>query len=85
MKFYQNFGKTSVKFQYHFHSGMINEEKYSWQNPLRARVKGKPLAEPRRAKPKTNHQAPIHSLKLYEEAVMESEARTTAVQLKSEK
>ena len=44
----------------------------------------KPLVEPSRAKPKTNHQAPTHSLKLYEEAVIESEARTTAVQLKSE-
>ena len=34
--------------------------------------------------PKTNLQAQTHSLKLYEEAVIESEARTTAVQLKSE-
>ena len=44
----------------------------------------KPLVEPQWAKPKTNHQAPTYSLKLYEEAVIESEARTTVVQLKSE-
>ena len=35
----------------------------------------KPLVEPRRAKPKTNHHAPTHSLMLYEEAVIESDAR----------
>ena len=46
--------------------------------------KRKTLVEPRRAKPKTNQQAPTHSLKLYEEALTESEARTTTVQLKSE-
>ena len=34
------------------------------------------------AKPKTKHQAPTHLWKLYEE-VIESEARTTVVQLKS--
>ena len=41
-------------------------------------------AEPRRAKPKTYRQAPTHWLKFYEEAVLESEARTTVVQWKSE-
>ena len=46
--------------------------------------KWKPLVEPRRAKPKTYRQAPTHWLKFYEEAVIESEARTAVVQLKSE-
>ena len=46
--------------------------------------KWKPIVEPRRAKPKTYRQAPTHWLKLYEEAVIESEARTAVVQLKSE-
>ena len=46
--------------------------------------KWKPIVEPRRAKPKTYRQAPIHWLKFYEEAVIESEARTAVVQLKSE-
>ena len=44
----------------------------------------KPIAKPRRAKPKTYRQAPTHWLKFYEEAVFESEARTAVVQLKSE-
>ena len=34
--------------------------------------------------PKTYRQAPTHWLKFYEEAVIESEARTAVVQLKSE-
>ena len=34
--------------------------------------KWKPIAEPRRAKPKTYRQAPTHWLKFYEEAVIES-------------
>ena len=46
--------------------------------------KWKPIVEPRRAKPKTNRQAPTHWLKFYEEAVIESETRTAVVQLKSE-
>ena len=41
------------------------------------------LVEPRRAKPKTKHQAPTHLWKLYEGAVIESEAQTTVMQLKS--
>ena len=45
--------------------------------------KWKPIVEPRRVKPKTNRQAPAHWLKFYEEAVIESEARTAVVQLKS--
>ena len=40
--------------------------------------------EPRRAKQKTYRQAPTHWLKFYEEVVIESEARTVVVQLKSE-
>ena len=46
--------------------------------------KWKPIAEPRWAKPKTYHQAPTHWLKFYEQAVIESEAWTAVVQLKSE-
>ena len=44
--------------------------------------KWKPIAESQRAKPKTYRQleAPIHWLKFYEEAVIESEARTAVVQ-----
>ena len=38
--------------------------------------KWKPIVEPRRAKPKTYRQAPTHWLRFYEEAVIESEART---------
>ena len=44
----------------------------------------KTIVEPRRAKPKTYRQVPTHWLKFYEEAVIESEARTAVVQLKSE-
>ena len=44
----------------------------------------KPVVEQRRAKPKTYRKAPAHWLKFYEEAVIESEARTAVVQLKSE-
>ena len=46
--------------------------------------KWKPIVEPRRAKPKTYRQAPTHWLKVYEEAVIESEAQIAVVQLKSE-
>ena len=46
--------------------------------------KWKPVVEPRRAKPKTYRQAPTHWLKFYEEAVIESEARTAILQFKSE-
>ena len=46
--------------------------------------KWKPIVEPRQAKTKTYRQAPTHWLKFYEEAVIESEARTAVVQLKSE-
>ena len=37
-----------------------------------------------RAKPKAYRQAQTHWLKFYEEAIIESEARTAVVQLKSE-
>ena len=46
--------------------------------------KRKPIVEPRRAKPNTYRQAPTHWLNFYEEAVIESEARTAVVQLNSE-
>ena len=46
--------------------------------------KWKPIVEPRRAKPEIYRQAPTHWLKFYEEAVIESEARTAVVQLKGE-
>ena len=42
--------------------------------------KWKPIVEPRRAKPKTYRQAPTHCYKFYEEAIIESEARTAVVQ-----
>ena len=35
--------------------------------------KWKPIVEPLRAKPKTCRQAPIHLLKFYEDAIIESE------------
>ena len=53
-------------------------------NSTLCQSKWKPIAEPRLAKPKTYRQAPTHWLKFYEEAVIESEARTAVVQLKSE-
>ena len=46
--------------------------------------KWKPIVEPRRTKPNTYRQAPTHCLKIYEEVVIESEARAAVVQLKSE-
>ena len=46
--------------------------------------KWKPIVEPRRAKPKTYRQDPTHWLAFFEEAVIESEAQTAVVQLKSE-
>ena len=46
--------------------------------------KWKPIVKPGRAKPKTYRQVPTHQLKFYEEAIIESEARTAVVQLKSE-
>ena len=45
--------------------------------------KWKPIVEPSPAKPKTYGQAPPHWLKFYKEAVIESEARTNVVQIKS--
>ena len=53
-------------------------------NLLICQGKWKPVVEPRRAKPKTYRQTPTHWLKFYEEAVVESEARTAVVKLKSE-
>ena len=53
-------------------------------NSTECQSKWKPVVEPRRAKPKTCRQAPSQWLKFYEEAVIESEARTAVVQLKSE-
>ena len=46
--------------------------------------KWKNIVKPRLAKPRTYRQALTHWLKFYEEAVIESEARTAVVQLKSE-
>ena len=53
-------------------------------NSIVCKRKWKPMAELRRAKPKTYRKAPTHWLKIYVEAVIESEARTAVVQLKSE-
>ena len=44
----------------------------------------KPIVELRRAKRKIYRQTPTQWLKFYEEVVIESEARTAVVQLKSE-
>ena len=68
---------------------IIIKDEYSWLILLYARVNEnrfdvEQIAEPRRAKPKTYRQTPTHWLKFYEEAVIESEARTAVVQLKSE-
>ena len=52
-------------------------------NSTACQNKWKPIVETRRAKPKTYRQAPTHLLKFYEEAVIEFEARTAVVQLKS--
>ena len=52
-------------------------------NSTLCQSKWKPIVEPRRAKPKTYRQAPIHWLKFYEETVTESEAQTATVQWKS--
>ena len=46
--------------------------------------KWKPIVKQRRAKPKTYRQAQTHWLRFYEEGLIESEARTAVVQLKSE-
>ena len=46
--------------------------------------KWKPIVEPWWAKPKTYRQAPTHWLKFYEEVVIESDARTIIVELKSD-
>ena len=46
--------------------------------------KWKRIAEARRPKQWAYRQAPTHWLKVYEEAVIESEAQTTVVQLNSE-
>ena len=43
--------------------------------PTASQSKRKPLIEPRQVKPKTKHKAPTHLRKLYEKAVIESEAR----------
>ena len=52
-------------------------------NSTARQSKWKPIAEPRRAITKIYRQASTHWLKFYEKAVIESEARTAAVQLKS--
>ena len=51
--------------------------------PSASQSKRKPLVEPRRVKPKAKEQSPTLLWKLYDEAVIESEVRTTVVQLKS--
>ena len=69
------------------HKNQINhynkQRRVLMANSTVCQSKWKPIVEPRRAKPKTYRQAPTHWLKFYEEAVIESEARTAVVQLKS--
>ena len=70
------------------HKNQINhynkQRRVLMANSTVCQSKWKPIVELRRAKPKTYRQAPTHWLKFYEEAVIESEARTAVVQLKSE-
>ena len=70
------------------HKNQINhynkQRRVLMANSTLCQSKWKPIVEPRRAKPKTYRQTPTHWLKFYEEAVIESEARTAVVQLKSE-
>ena len=70
------------------HKNQINhynkQRRVLMANSIVCQSKWKPIVEPRRAKPKTYRQAPTHWLKFYEEAVIESEARTAVVQLKIE-
>ena len=68
------------------HKNQINhynkQRRVLMANSTVCQSKWKPIVEPRR--PKIYRQAPTHWLKFYEEAVIESEARTAVVQLKSE-
>ena len=70
------------------HKNQINhynkQRRVLMANSTVCQSKWKPIVEPRRAKPKTYRQARTHWLKFYEEAVIESEARTAVVQLKGE-
>ena len=62
---------------------IINKDEYSWLILLYARVNENQYVN-HGGRPKTYRQAPTYWLKFYEEAVIESEARTAVVQLKSE-
>ena len=62
---------------------MINKNEYSWLVLLCARVNDNQKLNHCGPKPKTYRQAPNHWLKFYEEVIIESEAQTAAVQLKS--
>ena len=53
-------------------------------NSIVCQSKWKSVVSPRRANPKTYRQAPTHWLQFYEEAVIDSEARTAIVQLTNE-
>ena len=70
------------------HKNQINrynkQRRVTMANSTVCQCKWKPIIEPWWAKPKTYRQAPTHWLKFYEEAVIESEARTAVVQLKGE-
>ena len=69
------------------HKNQINhydkQRRVLMANSTVCQSKWKPIVEPRRAKLKTYRLAPTHWLKFYEEVVIESEARTAIVQLKS--
>ena len=70
------------------HKNQINhndkQRRVLMANSTVCQSKWKPIVEPRWAKPKTYRQAPAHWLKFYEEAVIESDARTDVVQLQNE-
>ena len=79
---------NSVNVSKRKHKNQINhynkQRRVLMGNPTVCQSKLKPIVEPRQVKLKTICQAPTHWLKFYEEAVIESEARTAVVQLKSE-
>ena len=76
-----NASKRKHKHQINYYN---KQRRVLMTNSTVCQSKWKPIVEPWRTKPKTYRQAPTHWLKFYEEAVIESEARTAAVHLKSE-
>ena len=63
---------------------MINKDEYSWLILLYVRVSENQYLNHGRPSQRHIVKTPTHWLKFYEETVIESEARTAVVQLKSE-